>query len=112
MENIWVAVAAQLEKYCDAGLEQPLTGDVVRFATIAQLAAAWAEPSRLEAGGGVAAYQRCRPRRVRAGIEFKHPREPRETHAAWTQHLGEALKDIHRLAHMPFVAMPALAGVA
>jgi hypothetical protein len=41
-----------------------------------------------------------------AAIEFKYPREPRETNAAWTQHLGEALKDFYRLARMPFVAMP------
>jgi hypothetical protein len=34
-------------------------------------------------------------------IEFKYPREPRETNAAWTQHLGEALKDFYRLATMP-----------
>ena len=25
----------------------------------------------------------------RAALEFKYPREPRETNAAWTQHLGE-----------------------
>lgn len=37
----------------------------------------------------------------RAAIEFKYPREPRETNAAWTQHLGELLKDFYRLAHMP-----------
>ncbi len=36
-----------------------------------------------------------------AAIEFKYPREPRETNAAWTQHLGEALKDFYRLATMP-----------
>lgn len=37
----------------------------------------------------------------RAAIEFKYPREPREKNAAWTQHLGELLKDFYRLAHMP-----------
>lgn len=33
-----------------------------------------------------------------AAIEFKFPREPCETNAAWTQHLGEVLKDFCRLA--------------
>ena len=36
-----------------------------------------------------------------AAIEIKYPREPRETNAAWTQHSGETLKDLYRLAHMP-----------
>lgn len=103
--DIWIAVAAQLDRYRDAGLEQLLTEDVVRFATIEQLASAGVSPSRLE----VEWRRRGVPDAVDlvvsdphlAAVEFKFPREPRETNAAWTQHLGEALKDFYRLAHMP-----------
>jgi len=103
--DIWVAVAAQLDHYRDAGLEQLLTEDVVRFATIEQLAAAGVAPSRLE----VEWRRHSVPDAVDlvvsdlepAAVEFKFPREPREKNAAWTQHLGEALKDFYRLAHMP-----------
>ena len=76
-----------------------------RFATIQQLVAGGVSPTRLEAEWrrpGVAdAVDLVVAGPAPAGIEFKYPREPRETNAAWTQHLGEALKDFYRLAHMP-----------
>jgi hypothetical protein len=104
-DDVWQATAAQLDQYRGAGLENLLTEDVVRFATIQQLVAAGVSPTRLEAEWrrpGVAdAVDLVVSGPASAGIEFKYPREPRETNAAWTQHLGEALKDFYRLAHMP-----------
>jgi hypothetical protein len=74
--NIWVAVAAQLDKYGDAGSEQPPTEDVVRFATIKQLAAAGVEPSRLSI--------RSRSQRISASahlhdekLSYEHRKEAR-----------------------------------
>ncbi len=102
---IWAATAAQLDGYRGAGLEALLTEDVVRFTTIQQLAAAGVSPARLEAEwrrpGVTDAVDLVVSGPAPAAIEFKYPREPRETNAAWTQHLGEALKDLYRLAHMP-----------
>lgn len=104
-DGVWRSTAAQLERYRDAGLENLLTEDVVRFAAIQQLVSAGVSPQTLEAEwrrpGVPDAVDLvvCRP--SFAAIEFKYPREPRETNAAWTQHLGEALKDFYRLAHMP-----------
>lgn len=104
-DSVWDAVGAHLRRYRDAGLEQLLTEDVVRFATIEQLAAAGVAPSRLEAEwrrpGVPDAVDLIVFEPELAAIEFKFPREPRETNAAWTQHLGEVLKDFFRLAHMP-----------
>lgn len=104
-EDIWCATAAQLERYRGAGLENLLTEDVVRFAAIQQLVAAGVNPRTLEAEwrrpGVPDAVDLVVSHPSFAAIEFKYPREPRETNAAWTQHLGEALKDFYRLAHMP-----------
>lgn len=104
-DEIWSAVAARLDRYRNAGLEQLLTEDVVRFATIEQLAAAGVAPGLLEAEwrrqGVPDAVDLVVLDPEWAAIEFKFPREPREKNAAWTQHLGEALKDFYRLAHMP-----------
>lgn len=102
---IWTATATQLDGYRDVGLEALLTEDVLRFATIQQLVAAGVQPSRLEAewrrAGVPDAVDLVVAGTAPAAVEFKFPREPRETNAAWTQHLGEALKDFYRLAHMP-----------
>ena len=104
-EDVWQATAGQLAQYREAGLENLLTEDVLRFATIQQLVAAGVSPTRLEAEWrrpGVAdAVDLVVSGSSSAAIEFKYPREPRETNAAWTQHLGEALKDFYRLADMP-----------
>jgi hypothetical protein len=104
-ESIWSATAAQLDRHRGAGLEALLTEDVIRFATIQELALAGVSPSRLKAEwrrpGVPDAVDLVVTGPQAAAIEFKYPREPRETNAAWTQHLGEALKDFYRLAHMP-----------
>lgn len=103
-EAVWRATAAQLDQYRDAGLENLLTEDVVRFAAIQQLVAAGVSPTRLEVEwrrlGVPDAVDLVVTGPAPAAVEFKYPREPRETNAAWTQHLGEALKDFYRLAHM------------
>ncbi|SEQ74504.1 hypothetical protein [Microlunatus flavus] len=104
-DDVWRATAKQLDQYRGAGLENLLTEDVVRFATIQQLVAAGVAPTRLEAEwrrpGVPDAVDLVVSGPDFAAVEFKYPREPRETNAAWTQHLGEALKDFYRLAHMP-----------
>lgn len=103
--EVWRATAAQLDGYRAVGLERLLTEDVLRFATIQQLVAAgvpaahlepeWRRPGVSDAVDLVIVGQQL------SAIEFKFPREPRETNAAWTQQLGETLKDFYRLAHMP-----------
>jgi hypothetical protein len=103
--DVWAATASQLDEYRGAGLEALLTEDVLRFATIQQLAAAGVAPNRLEVewrrSGVPDAVDLVVSGAGLSAVEFKFPREPREKNAAWTQHLGEALKDLYRLAHMP-----------
>jgi hypothetical protein len=104
-ENVWERVANQLNSYCDVGLDGLLTEDVVRFSTVQQLVEAGISPADLEVEwrrpGVPDAVDVVHLGTPRAALEFKYPREPRETNAAWTQHLGEALKDLYRLATMP-----------
>lgn len=104
-DDVWRATAKQLDQYHGAWLENLLTEDVVRFATIQQLVAAGVAPKRLEAEwrrpGVPDAVDLVVSGPDSAAVEFKYPQEPRGTNAAWTQHLGEALKDFYRLAHMP-----------
>lgn len=104
-DEIWRATASQLNEYRDAGLENLLTEDVVRFSTVQQLAAAGTPPSQIEAEwrrvGVPDAVDLVVLDSSPAAVEFKYPREPRIMNAAWTQHLGEVLKDFYRLAHMP-----------
>lgn len=89
-----------------AGLDRLLTEDVVRFSTVRALVAAGVHPSRLtpewrtdHLGRGAVDLVVGQP--PSAAIEFKYPREPVETNAAWTHQLGEMLKDIYRLAALP-----------
>jgi hypothetical protein len=105
-DDVWRATAEQLGVYRDAGLESLLTEDVVRFSTVQQLAATGVAPARIEAEWRRPGVPDAVDLVVvgppdAAAVEFKFPREPRETNAAWTQHLGEVLKDFYRLAHMP-----------
>lgn len=102
--DVWRRVADELDEHRVAGLELLLTEDVVRFATVRALVAGGTDPRTIRA--------EWRPRTgqavdlalgdpVTCAIEFKFPREPVETNAAWTQHLGEVLKDFYRLSSLP-----------
>lgn len=96
-------VADQLAQHSNEGLQDLLTEDVVRFATIRALTSAGVSPALVhtEWRGGGPAIDLAVGRPVMAAVEFKFPREPVATNAAWTQHLGELLKDFYRLAHLP-----------
>jgi hypothetical protein len=105
-EQVWEHVAAELDEHCVAGLERLLTEDVVRFATVRALLAAGVSASEIRAEwrppelhGGAVDLVVGDP--VTAAVEFKYPREPSETNAAWTMHLGEVIKDFYRLAALP-----------
>lgn len=102
---IWKSTADQLDEYRVAGLQALLTEDVLRFAVVRELVKVGVAPKDIEAEwrrpGVPDAVDLVIIQPARSAIEFKFPREPRETNAAWTQHLGEVLKDIYRLAHMP-----------
>lgn len=102
---VWPAVAEKLTGHHDAGLTHLLTEDVVRFSTIQTLVDHGVPAGSLESewrrGGVTDAVDLVVVDPPPAAIEFKFPREPRETNAAWTQHLGELLKDFYRLAYMP-----------
>lgn len=103
--QVWSETAALLGTYRDAGLESLLTEDVVRFATIQRLVALGVPVSQIEPEwrrpGVSDAVDLVVTGVCPAAVEFKFPREPKETNAAWTQHLGQALKDFYRLAFMP-----------
>lgn len=102
---IWQQSARRLRRHAEQGLSDLLTEDVLRFEAVQELVATGSSP------GSIVSEWRRPPVRdavdlvVTApdlvAIEFKYPREPRETNAAWTQHLGESLKDFYRLACMP-----------
>ncbi|WP_341229184.1 hypothetical protein [Nocardioides salarius] len=104
-EQVWTNVAAQLNGYRDVGLEALLTEDVLRFSTLQQLAGSGLDTRQLEVEwrrpGVSDAVDLVVSGPPRTAVEFKFPREPRATNAAWTQHLGETLKDFYRLASMP-----------
>jgi len=104
-EKVWESTATRLDGHRVAGLQALLTEDVLRFAVVQELVEVGVAPKNIEA-------EWRRPmvpdavdlvvlHPTRSAIEFKFPREPRETNAAWTQHLGEVIKDLYRLAHMP-----------
>lgn len=103
--GVWGRVAEDLGESWTSGLGRLLTEDVLRFATVKGLVAQGVPADHLESEwrrpGVPDAVDLVVTRDPRAAIEFKYPREPRETNAAWTQHLGELLKDFYRLAHMP-----------
>lgn len=104
-EQVWDETARDLSQSWTAGLGHLVTEDVLRFATIKALVRHGVAASHLEAEwrrrGVPDAVDLVITQQPRAAVEFKYPREPRETNAAWTNHLGELLKDFYRLAHMP-----------
>lgn len=104
---VWEHVASTLRSHRAAGLAGLLTEDTVRFALAQALleAGVAAEDLRVEWPHPVLAKSRIdlvvgRPD-PSVLIELKFPREPNETNAAWTQALGEVLKDYYRLAVVP-----------
>ncbi len=102
-ELVWRDVAAELRAHGTAGLQRFLTEDVLRFASVRHLAHHGVQPAAMrnewrQAGISV---DLAVGEPVHTAVEFKYPREPNETNAAWTQHLGELLKDFYRLAHLP-----------
>lgn len=103
--GVWGRVAEDLSESWTSGLGRLLTEDVLRFATVKGLVAQGVPADHIESEwrrlGVPDAVDLVVSGNPRAAIEFKYPREPRETNAAWTQHLGELLKDFYRLAHMP-----------
>lgn len=103
--EVWRSVAEDLGESWTTGLGRFVTEDVLRFATIKGLVAQGVPADHLESEwrrpGVSDAVDLVVTHNPRAAFEFKYPREPRETNAAWTQHLGELLKDFYRLAHMP-----------
>lgn len=103
--RVWSAVAAELSESWSMGLGRLVTEDVLRFAVVKALVAQGVHPDRLESewrrSGVPDAVDLVVTTSPQAAIEFKYPREPRETSAAWTQHLGEVLRDFYRLAYMP-----------
>ncbi len=106
--EVWTAVAGELRRYRAAGLELLLTEDVVRFSSIRALVDAGVSPDRLRVEwappvlrGGKVDLVVDDP--VAAAVEFKYPREPRTTNPPWTQHLGQMLADVYRLAVLPGV---------
>src|SRR4051794_6411815 len=96
-ELVWRGTAASLRRHAAAGLQSLLTEDVVRFATVLELIEAGVLPGAIESEwrrpGVPDAVDLVVTAPEFTAVEFKFPREPRETNAAWTQHLGEALKD-------------------
>jgi hypothetical protein len=104
-DAIWEAAARRLAGHVSSGLTHLLTEDVLRFAVIQELVEHGVPPLDIEQEwrrpGVTDSVDLVLKRLPPAAIEFKFPREPRETNAAWTQHLGEALKDFFRVATMP-----------
>ncbi len=103
--EVWRSVADDLNESWTAGLGRFVTEDVLRFATIKSLVAQGVPTNEMESEwrrpGVPDSVDLVVTQSPRAAVEFKYPREPRDTNAAWTQHLGELLKDFYRLAHMP-----------
>lgn len=102
---IWARTARHLARHAEVGLSGLLTEDVLRFAVVQELVAGGIRSSAIEVEwrrpGVRDAVDLVVTSPELVAVEFKYPREPRETNAAWTQHLGEALKDFYRVASMP-----------
>jgi len=102
--EVWRTVAEDLSGSWTTGLGRLVTEDVLRFATVKGLVAQGVPACHLERewrrAGVPDAIDLVITKDPRAAIEFEYPREPRETNAAWTQHLGDLLKDFYRLANM------------
>jgi len=103
---VFEAVAAELRRHHDAGLQRLLTEDVVRFATVRALVDAGVDPADLRAEwaapvlhGGHVDLVIGDP--TTTAVEFKFPREPVAKNAAWPQTLGEIAKDYYRVAVLP-----------
>lgn len=103
--DVWAAVAADLGRSWSTGLGRLVTEDVVRFATVKALVERGVPAERLESEwrrpGVPDSVDLVITGAPHAALEFKYPREPRQTNAPLTQHLGEVLKDFYRLAYMP-----------
>lgn len=104
---VWHAVADDLRSYRNDGLARLVTEDTVRFAAARALMNAGVAPGKLRVEWPHPVIKGLRVDLVVTGqtpvafIEFKYPREPNETNAAWTMVLGEVLKDLYRLAACP-----------
>ena len=84
--EVWQSTANQLDKHRAAGLQALLTEDVLRFAVVHELVKVGIAPNDIEAEwrrpGVPDAVDLVVTRPTRSAIEFKFPREPRETNAA------------------------------
>lgn len=104
-DAVWAATAGHLGRHSTAGLSALLTEDVVRFALVQELVSAGVSPTSIEVEwrrpGITDSVDLVLTGHPWAAVELKYPREPRVMNAAWTQHLGEVLKDFYRLATMP-----------
>lgn len=102
---VWSRTADDLGESWSNGLGRLITEDVLRFSTIKALVSQGVPARDIEAEwrreGVKDAVDLVLLGEHAVAIEFKYPREPRETNAAWTMHLGELLKDVYRLAYMP-----------
>lgn len=85
-EHVWQAVTADLDESWAAGFGHLVTEDILRFATSKALVLRGVPGERIHnewRGPGVTdAVDLVVEKEPRAAIEFKHPREPRETNAA------------------------------
>ncbi|MEN3538100.1 hypothetical protein AAH991_23495 [Microbispora sp. ZYX-F-249] len=103
---VWQAVAAELRRHRRAGLGRLLTVDTVRFITARALADAGLDPAAFGVEWPHPVLKGARINLMAGGarptfFEFKYCREPDEQNAAWTDALGEVLKDFYRLAMCP-----------
>ena len=102
---LWSTTATHLDRHREVGLQGLLTEVVLRFAVVQELVSVGVSPAHIATEwrrpGVPDAVDLVVSQPTWTAVEFKFPREPREANAAWTQHLGEVLKDFYRLAMMP-----------
>lgn len=100
---LWGALGEALTVHLGAGRRHLLTEDVVRFATVVALTEQGVDAKRIAVEQPIAGVGRVDlvvdPPRGSV-VEFKFPREPNETNAAYTMTFGEILRDLYRLAHV------------
>lgn len=99
--DVWAEVAAVLAGHVTAGRRHLLTEDVVRFTTVLVLADRNVTADRLSVERtlpGVGRIDLIVDTPADVAVEFKFPREPKETNAASTMTFGELLKDFYRVA--------------
>lgn len=104
-DAVWTSVARELSEGWTRGLDRFITEDVLRFATVKAIGDQGVSPAHIQTEwrrhGVRDAVDLALLNEPRSAVEFKYPREPRETNAAWTQHAGETIKDFYRLAYLP-----------